>query len=171
MLQMADKVITPEIWEPDEVLPRDLVILRKFAVLMDEAVAIPGTRRRIGLDAAIGLIPGVGDLIGAIFSGWILLGAVRHRVPLRILTRMFGNVVLDLGIGTIPIIGDLFDLLFRENVGNVDLLIRHRRKGTPPRSYALMTAGMGAFILMLLIFCSLLIGFLVVGLLDFVRGL
>ena len=49
--------IIPEVVEPDEKLPRDLVALRKFAYLMDEAVRIPGTGRGIGLDAALGFIP------------------------------------------------------------------------------------------------------------------
>ena len=57
--------LIPEVIEP-EALPRDLEALRRFAYLMDEAVAIPGTRRRVGIDAALGLIPGVGDAIGGL---------------------------------------------------------------------------------------------------------
>jgi len=168
---MAVKVLIPEVVEPDAALPRDLVLLRKFAVLMDEAVRIPGTRRRIGIDAAVGLIPGVGDVIGALFSGWILLGAFRHRVPFRILLRMFGNVVLDLGIGTIPIIGDVFDFLFHENVGNVALLIKTRNKQKPPRSFTAMTAALAAGLVLLLLACSLIIVALAVFVIRFERGL
>src|SRR5439155_13291733 len=105
LLSMArEQVIIPEVIEPDEKLPPDLVALRKFAYFMDEAVAIPGTSRRIGLDAAIGFIPGFGDAVGAILSAWIIIGGLRHRVPLLHVTRMVINVLLDLAIGEIPIL-------------------------------------------------------------------
>ena len=73
------KVIIPEVIEPDEKLPRDLVALRKFAYLMDEAVPVPGTRRRVGLDAGLSLIPGVGEAIGAFLSAWIIVGEMDVR--------------------------------------------------------------------------------------------
>ena len=63
-----------------EPLPPDLLALKKFAELMDEAVAVPGTSRRVGLDALIGLVPGVGDVAGALLSTWIVFGALRWRV-------------------------------------------------------------------------------------------
>jgi hypothetical protein len=80
---MPDKVHIPEVIEPDEKLPADLVALRKFAFYMDEAFTIPGTRIRLGVDALLGLMPGVGDIIGAMLSTWIIAGALRHRVPAR----------------------------------------------------------------------------------------
>ncbi|PYQ32654.1 MAG: DUF4112 domain-containing protein [Acidobacteria bacterium] len=133
---MAPQVIIPEVIEPDEKLPRDLVALRRFAFLLDEAVAIPGTTRRIGLDGAIGLIPGVGDVIGALLSTWIIIGALRHRVPLLKVTRMVVNVLADMVIGEVPVIGDIFDFLFEENVMNLQLLLRYRDRSRPPRSFA-----------------------------------
>jgi uncharacterized protein DUF4112 len=137
MLGMArDRVIIPEVIEPDEKLPPDLVALRKFSILMDEAVAIPGTNRRIGLDAGLGFIPGIGDAIGAVLSAWIIIGALRHRVPLAHILRMVVNVLLDLAIGEIPLLGDLFDIAFEENVMNMKLLMRHRDRSRPPRSFA-----------------------------------
>ena len=132
---MAPQVIIPEVIEPDEKLPRDLVALRRFAFLLDEAVAIPGTTRRIGLDGAIGLIPGVGDVIGALLSTWIIIGALRHRVPLLKVTRMVVNVLADMVIGEVPVIGDIFDFLFEENVMNLQLLLRYRDRSRPPRSF------------------------------------
>ena len=128
--------IIPEVIEPDEKLPRDLVALRKFAYLMDEAVRIPGTGRGIGLDAALGFIPGIGDVIAALLSVWIIIGALRHRVPLPKIVRMVVNVLLDLVIGEIPIVGDLFDIAFEENLMNMRLLLAHRDRSRPPRSFA-----------------------------------
>jgi len=133
---MADgKVFIPEVYEPDEKLPADLVAMRRFARLMDEAVGIPGTRLRFGADAALGLIPGVGDIIGGILSTWIVLGALRHRVPTRKVLRMIVNVLVDVGIGEVPVIGDIFDFLFEENVMNMQLLLRHRDRTRPPRRF------------------------------------
>ena len=137
MSRMArDKVIIPEVIEPDEKLPHDLVALRKFALLMDEALPIPGTNRRIGLDAGLGFIPGFGDAIGALLSAWIVIGALRHRVPLVQVARMVLNILIDLAVGEIPLLGDLFDIAFEENVINMRLLMRHRDRGRPPRSFA-----------------------------------
>ncbi len=129
-----NKAIIPEVIEPDEKLPADLVALRRFAYLMDEAVAVPGTRRRVGVDAAVGLIPGVGGIIGGLLSAWIVISAVRHRVPILKVTHMMFNVLLDVGIGSIPIVGDVFDWLFEENVMNLQLLMRHRDRRRPPRT-------------------------------------
>jgi hypothetical protein len=131
-----ERPIIPEVVEPDEKLPRDLVALRKFAYLMDEAVGIPGTGHRIGLDAAIGFVPGIGDLIGALLSTWIIIGGLRHRVPLRKIIRMVVNVLLDMLVGEIPIFGDIFDIAFEENLMNMRLLLAHRDRSRPPRSFA-----------------------------------
>lgn len=124
---------TPEVYEPDESLPRDLVAMRQFAHLMDDAFVIPGTTRRIGLDAVIGVIPGFGDAAGALFSFWIILGGIRHRVPFRVLMKMVWRVLIDLVIGAIPFLGDVFDIVFKENVANVEHLIRNRNRQKPPR--------------------------------------
>jgi hypothetical protein len=132
----AQSVIIPEVIEPDERLPRDLVALRKFAIFMDEAVRIPGTNRGIGLDAALGFIPGFGDAIGALLSAWIVVGALRHRVPSLQIVRMVVNVLIDMAIGEIPILGDIFDIAFEENVINLRLLMRYRDRSRPPRSFA-----------------------------------
>lgn len=127
--------------EPDEVLPQDLVALRRLAWLLDAAVAIPGTRKRVGISAAIGLVPGVGDAVGAFLSAWIIIGAIRHRVPGSKLARMIGNVVLDVLVGAIPIVGDVADILFKENLGNIDLLIRNRDRSRPPRTAGQLVLG------------------------------
>jgi hypothetical protein len=129
-----EKTHIPEVIEPDEKLPPDLIALRKFAMLMDEAIAIPGTSRRIGLDAGLGLIPGVGDAIAGVLSAWIVVGALRHRVPVWVIARMVLNILADVAVGAIPLLGDVFDFVFEENVMNLRLLMRHRDRRRPPRS-------------------------------------
>lgn len=146
------KLHIPEVIEPDEKLPADLVLLRRFARLMDEAVAIPGTRRRVGLDAGIGLIPGVGDIVSGVMSAWIIAGAMRHRVPASKILRMFFNVVVDIVLGAIPILGDVFDLAFEQNMMNMKLLMLHRNRRLPPRSKRQMIAS------------AIVIGMVIVGL-------
>ena len=131
---MPDQPHIPEVIEPDSKLPSDLVALRKFARLMDEAVAVPGTNIRVGLDAAVGLIPGIGDIVGGVLSTWIIVGALRHRVRARIIMRMIGNVLIDLIFGAVPLAGDVFDFLFEENMRNMRLLELHRDRRRPPRS-------------------------------------
>jgi hypothetical protein len=124
----------PDVIEPDEKLPADLVALRKFARLMDEAFPLPGTNIRVGLDAVIGLIPGIGDVVGGVLSTWIVAGALRHRVPARIIARMVLNICIDLLFGAVPVAGDVFDFLFEENMKNMRLLEKHRDRRRPPRS-------------------------------------
>ena len=132
----SDKILIPEVIEPDEKLPRDLVVLRKFAFLMDEAVPVPGTRRRIGLDAGLSLIPGIGEAIGAFLSAWIIFGALRHRVPATRVARMVFYVLIDTVLGSIPVVGTIFDWLFEENVMNINALLLYRDRTRPPRSTA-----------------------------------
>lgn len=135
LVDVADRVIIPEVLPPERPLTPDLEALRRLATLLDEAVAIPGTRRRVGLDAALGLVPWVGDLAAAAMSAWILAGAVRHRVPKRKVGLMVANVLVDLVVGAIPVVGDVFDAFFKQNVGNVKILLEHRDATRPPRSY------------------------------------
>ena len=143
------KVFIPEVIEPDEKLPRDLVALRKFAYFMDEAVPIPGTGRRVGLDAGLSLIPGVGEAIGAFLSAWIVIGALRHRVPLPRVVRMLFYVLLDTVVGAVPILGTIFDWLFEENVMNINALLRYRDRGRPPRSVGAIFIAAAAVIIII----------------------
>ncbi|MEO8034012.1 MAG: DUF4112 domain-containing protein [Acidobacteriota bacterium] len=130
----GSKVFIPEVIEPDEKLPPDLVALRRFAYFMDEAVRVPGTRMRFGLDAALGVVPGIGDAIAGLLSTWIIIGALRHRVPIVRVARMVLYVALDITIGSVPILGDVFDFVFEENVINLNALLRYRDRSRPPRA-------------------------------------
>ena len=129
----ADTVYIPEVIDPDEKLPPDLVTLRKFADFMDRAVAIPGTKQRVGLDAAAGLVPGVGDVVTGAMTAWIIVTALRHRVPMPKIFRMLANMTIDLLVGAIPLLGDVFDVFHKQNVMNMRILMDHRNRQLPPR--------------------------------------
>jgi len=107
-----------------EVDPR-LRALERLARLMDDRFRVPGTNYRIGLDGFLGLVPGVGDVAGAVVSLYIVHQARRHGASRWLQSRMLGNVALDLVVGTIPLVGDLFDFGFKANRRNMELLARH----------------------------------------------
>lgn len=96
--------------------------LDNLAELLDESIRIPGIGYRIGYDALIGLIPGIGDLAGLMFGTYIVLESARFKVPRSTLLRMIANVLLEAAVGTIPLIGDIFDATYKSNVRNLRLL-------------------------------------------------
>lgn len=110
-----------------------LLALRKWAVLLDSAFQVPGTRMRVGLDPIVGLIPGAGDLVTGFFSVMILLHSLRLRVPKVIVARMLLNVGADLVAGAVPLLGDLFDAAFKSNLRNLALLEQYAQPGVRPR--------------------------------------
>jgi len=107
--------------------------LRRLAWLLDEAFAIPGTNQRVGLDALLGLIPGVGDTLGALLSTYIIIEAARRGASPWTVSRMLGNVAVETIIGVVPIAGDLFDVVWKANLRNLDLLGATLARDEPPR--------------------------------------
>ena len=98
---------------------------RTLTNLLDNAVRVPGTSMRFGLDPVLGLIPGLGDVAGAALSGYVVLLASQLGAPTTVIVRMLGNVVIDTVGGTVPVIGDLFDAGWKSNSRNLALLERH----------------------------------------------
>jgi hypothetical protein len=101
-----------------------LARLRRLAWWLDAGIRVPGTSFRFGLDPLIGLIPGLGDGVGAVLSGGILLEAAHRGVSRATLLRMAFNIALDSLVGAIPVLGDVFDFVWKSNLKNVALLER-----------------------------------------------
>lgn len=102
-----------------------------LAKLMDSAFFIPGLNRRVGLDAVIGLVPGVGDAISAALASYIIWEARQLGLPGWKIARMIGNVAVDTALGAIPLAGDVFDVFFKANERNLRII--HEHLGTPKR--------------------------------------
>jgi hypothetical protein len=98
--------------------------LDQLSYWMDGLFRVPGTGWRVGLDAIVGLIPGVGDFATTAVSLYILAAGVRYRVPKVTLLRMGANIAVDYLVGSIPVVGDLFDAAWKSNQMNVELLKR-----------------------------------------------
>ncbi len=136
--------------------------LKRLAWLLDSAIPLPGGYR-IGLDGLIGLVPGLGDVVAALLSSYIVVEAARLRVPASVLLRMGLNVALELIIGAVPVAGDLFDFAFKANERNVRLL--EASLGPPEQVQALrrrsgwtVAAALAVPALVLLLALALLIG-------------
>ena len=125
--------------------------LARLAWLLDNSIVIPGTRFRIGLDAIVGLIPGLGDVLGVVASSYIVREAARLGAPPSLLIRMAFNVAVEGIIGLMPFVGDVFDAVWKANQRNFALLEQHldhpRRAAKSSRLFvAVLIAGLLAFI-------------------------
>jgi hypothetical protein len=101
---------------------RELARLRAIAHLFDQAFALPGTKWRFGMDALFGLVPGLGDIVGALVAVYALHVARTLRAPGTIQLHMLANIATDAIVGTVPLIGDLFDFAFKAQTRNLALL-------------------------------------------------
>ena len=105
---------------------------------MDYAFELPGGYR-FGFAGLIGLIPGIGDIIDAIISLYIVNRAIQLGIPRIAIARMMLNVGIEGLLGATPFIGDLFDIVFKANKRNYELLKSHLaqpRASTAPTGYS-----------------------------------
>jgi hypothetical protein len=142
--------------------------LQRVAWLLDNAIPIPFTRFRIGLDPLLGLLPGLGDALGAAMSGWIVLEAARFGAPKSVLLRMLVNVGIDTAIGAIPGAGDLFDFAWKSDQMNLKLLRRHLQ-GPEGARRASRRFLLGLLVAMLLLMVGVTVG--AIALLKWLIGL
>jgi hypothetical protein len=122
-----------ELDEIDEQFPE----LADLAFLLDSRWRIPGLGLRFGVDAVAGLLPVVGDAAAASISAYIIWKAHRLGAPKTMLLKMAGLVAVDTTVGAIPILGSLFDVFFKANNANINMLRRHLatkgRRLPPPK--------------------------------------
>lgn len=102
--------------------PPGLRRARAASRLLDEAVGVPGTEARVGLDPVVGLVPGGGDAVAAAVSLYVVFEAWRLGVSRWTLARMVANVAVDAAGGSVPVVGTLFDATWKANQRNVALL-------------------------------------------------
>ena len=89
----------------------------QLAWLMDSSITIG--RFSIGLDAIIGLIPGLGDLVTSLIGYWIVLRAMQAGVHRAAVMRMVLNLGIDAIVGIVPVFGDMFDMAYKANMKNM----------------------------------------------------
>jgi hypothetical protein len=99
--------------------------------LMEGIFIVPGIRQRVGLDAILGLVPIIGDLASAAIGAWIGWEARNLGMSKFQIARMATNVGVDTAIGAIPFVGDAFDLFFRSNSRNLQIIRRHLDRHHP----------------------------------------
>jgi hypothetical protein len=96
--------------------------LDRLATLLDTVLVIPGTNIRLGADALIGLVPGIGGVITTALSGYIVYEAHRLGAPRHLIARMIANVAFDSVITAVPVAGNVADVFFRANRRNMRIL-------------------------------------------------
>jgi hypothetical protein len=128
--------------------------MARIAWLLDNSIPLPGGRFRIGLDAILGLIPGIGDVLGVLLSSYIVREAARAGAPPSVLARMTFNVALEGVVGMVPFLGDIFDAAWKANQRNLALFDAHlanpqRTRRSSRMFVGLMIAGLIAFVVLL----------------------
>jgi hypothetical protein len=144
---------------PDEPTPAWAEALVKF---LDDGLRIPGTQLRIGADALLGLLlPVAGDAAGMLATLSLFSLAVKRRVPRAVLMRMALNVAIDALVGSVPILGDGFDLVWKANRKNLQLIEQHAgRAEAPSFRDRLVVAGILALVACVLALPIVVLGWL-----------
>ncbi len=111
-----------DVKRPHSDLEEDLARVRRLAKLLDTQFEIAGVK--VGWDAIIGLIPIAGDVVTGLLGLYPLILANKHGLNKLVQTRMAMNLLIDWGVGAIPIFGDMFDVAYKANMKNLELLER-----------------------------------------------
>ncbi len=135
--------------------------------LLDDGLTIPGTRIGIGLDAILGFFfPTLGDAVTGLGSLALLVLAFQMRVPKVVVLRVVLNIAVDVLIGCVPFAGDAFDLFWRSNRRNLELLQRYQHDPLrKPDAADYLIVGLGIALVLAAIVLPLIVGALLLRLL------
>lgn len=109
--------------------PQEIQRLETLASALDTSFTVPLLRVKLGWDGLIGLIPGVGDIAGAVLGAYVLLRAIQLGARKRTILEMLFHLAADALIGVIPVIGDLADVFNKAHARNVRLLLTEYEQG------------------------------------------
>lgn len=137
--------------------------LSRLAWFLDSSIPIPGLGFRIGADGLIGLIPGVGDAVGAALSSYILAQAARLGAPKSVILRMGFNVLIETLVGLIPFVGDIFDFAWKANLRNVELLNEYMDNPRQTSASSSVLVGAITVVLIALVILIMIGGFMILG--------
>lgn len=140
--QRAERIVYPE--------NRRYRRIRSVSMLMDQSILLPNGYR-IGLDPLLGLVPGVGDVVTALISSYLVYESARLGLPKRVLFRMAANITIEALAGAFPVIGDLFDAIWKSNIRNLRLLEQHYHPAMPERPAHKIALWMLAFVGLLIL--------------------
>jgi len=99
--------------------------------LLEGLFTIPGTRRKVGLDVILDILPVGGDVVGAAMGAYMVWEARNLGMSKMQMARMFGNVGTDFLLGLIPFVGAIPDFFFRSNTRNLKIIRKHLDKHHP----------------------------------------
>lgn len=141
-----------------QALEASLSRLERVATLTDSRFRIPVIGVRFGLDAIIGLVPVVGDAIGAMISLSLFVEATRLGAPWRLRVRMLLNIGFDFLVGLVPFVGDIADVAFKANTRNIALLRQWiSAQLSPPKQQSTLAAKLFAAICVaVIVLCGVL---------------
>lgn len=131
--------------------------VRRLGWILDEAVPIPGTKHRFGLDFVLGLIPGLGDVTGMLLGVPMFATAVKRRLGWRVFLMMSFNVLIDAVGGFTPVLGNIFDFVWKGHAKNLKLLEDPQAASSMLREAGWKIAALAIFVVVLSFFSILLL--------------
>lgn len=127
--------------------------MQKLAHLLDSSIRLPGGYR-IGMDGIVGLVPVLGEAVGASLSYYIIFQASKLGASTLTLSRMMLNVLVETVVGVVPVVGDIFDFAWKANERNMKILNRQLER-QPASSSVRRRLTLASVILLLLFFAVL----------------